>query len=259
MPRPSVSRVVFVAVLVGLAVSPTVRAEVTATDDAIIVFNSRVFPKVLPRDGTAPVGISIEGRVKPKRNRDPAPLRLIELEIHKAAKLFRARIPQCSIAKIYPASTKRALAACGQSRIGYGRIRAEASFPGRERLNFDGRVLLFNGRLANRRPAILMHVFNEQPPSSYVFPFAIVKRRGEYGTVLTANTAIGRWSRITAFKLVVRKTFRHKGRQRGYFNASCPAPKGFRGGISPVVRARLSFADGTASVIPVFGACRVAS
>lgn len=250
-----------IVALVGIAAATApAQAEVTATDDAIISFDSRIFPKVLPRSGDAPVGITIEGRVRPRKNRAPASLEQIELSIHKAAKLLRAPIPQCPVSRIYPASTERALAACGPSRIGWGRIRAETSLPGRDRLVFDGEVLLFNGRLPDGSAAILMHVFNEQPPSSYVIPFRITRRsRGEYRTVFTAGTRIGRWSRITAFRLVVSKTFRHKGRQRGYFNAGCPAPKGFRGGISPIVKARLSFRKAPSTTISVFGSCRVAS
>lgn len=258
MGRILVLTAVLGAALLSMTLTESAEAEVTATDDAIISFNSSVFPKSLPRHGTAPVGIRIEGRVRPRKNRKPAALTRIELGIHKAAKLLRSPLPQCAVSKIYPASTKRALAACGDARIGYGRIRAETNFPG-DRVVFDGRVLLFNGRLPSGRPAILMHIFNAVPPSSYVFPFMIMQRRGEYRTVLSASMDVGRWSRITAFKLVVKRTFRENGRQRGYFNAGCPAPEGLQGGISPVVRARLIFADATNSVIPVFGSCRVSS
>lgn len=244
--------------LLGLFASVGSRAEVTATHDTFIVFNSKVSPNVLPRSGSAPVAIRIEGHVKARGKREPAPLAKIELAIHRAATLSRQGLPVCDVASIDPASSAEALAACGDARVGYGRIRAESRFPGQPHLPFNGRALLFNGRLEDGSPAILIHVFNAKPPSSFVFPFAISRQTGRYGTVLTAEVRLGRWSRITDFRLILNRTFRHAGRPRSYLNASCPAPAGFSIGISPFVRATLGFGDGTASEIAIVSSCRVA-
>jgi hypothetical protein len=240
------------------AASVGTRADVTATHDTFIIFNSKIFPRALPRSGSVPVAIRIEGRVKARKGREPAPLTKIELAIHRAASLFRHGLPVCDISSIDPSSSAEARAACSGSQIGYGRIKAESKFPGQPHFFFDGRAAVFNGRLQDGRPAILIHVFNAKPPSSFVFPFAISRRQGLFGTLLTADVRISRWSRITDFKLVLNRTFRYKGRPRSFLSASCPAPKGFTVGVSPFVRATLSFGDGTKSEIAVVSSCRVA-
>lgn len=241
-----------------LAVSVGTRADVTATHDAFITFDSKIFPRILPRFRSIPVTIRIDGHVKARSGREPAPLTKIELAINRAASLFRRGLPICDISSIDPSSSAEALAACSGSQIGYGRIKAESKFPGQPHFFFNGRAALFNGRLQDGRPAILIHVFNAKPPSSFIFPFVISKRHGLYGTVLTADARISRWSRITEFKLVLNRTYRYRGRRRSYLSASCPAPKGFSVGISPFVQATLRFGDGTKSEIAMVSSCRVA-
>lgn len=244
-------------ILVGLLTAAITRAEVTATHNAIITFNSKIFPRTLPRNGRAPVRIQIEGHIRARKRREPPALTTLELAIHRAADLFHRGLPVCDASLIDPASTTRALKVCPGSQIGYGRIRAQSTFPGTRHFYFNGRVILFNGRLENGQPAILLHVFNPTPPSSVVFPFTISHRKGRYGTVLTAHVRLGHWSRITDFKLVLNRTYRYHGKRRGYLNAGCPAPKGFSIGISPFVLATLSFADKTQSKIAVVSSCRV--
>jgi hypothetical protein len=232
-------------------------AEVTATHDAIIRFDSAIFPRVLPRGRTAPVGIRMEGHVKARNKREPAALTTIELAIQHAADLSRQGLPTCEISRIDPASSAQALQACPGSHIGYGRIRAKSKLPGAGYLHFNGRVTIFNGRLENGRPAILLHVFEPRLHSSFVFPLTITHRSGRYGTVLTAHVKVNRWSSITDFELVLNRTYRAHGERRSFLNASCPVPQGLSVGISAFVVATLRFADGTKTRIPVVGSCRV--
>lgn len=245
-------------VLVLLAAAGT-EAEVTATHDTVITFDSEIFPHVLPRHRAAPVGIRLEAHVKARKKREPAALTSIELGIHRAANLSRRGLPVCDANRIDPASTAMALARCRGARIGYGRIRAQSDFPGTRRFHFSGRVTIFNGRLENGRPAILLHVFSRSPRSSFVFPLRISHSKGRYQTRLTTHVRIGRWSRITDFKLVLSRTYGRGGRRRSYLSASCPAPAQFSIGISPFVVATLGFADRSESRIAVVGSCKVGS
>jgi hypothetical protein len=242
---------------VALLAAAVSRAEVAVTHSTLIKFDSHVFPRVLPRHGSAPIGIRIEGHLKSRRKGEPAPLTKLELAINRAGHVSQRGLPVCDLAAIDPASTAQALAACGGARIGYGRIRALASFPGTRRFYFNGRATIFNGRLEDGRPAILLHVFNRTPPASFVFPFRVSHRRGRYGTVLATHVKIGQWSRVTDFKLVLKRTYRYRGEAKSYLTAGCPAPKGLAIGISPFVVATLGFADGTHKDIPVVSSCRV--
>lgn len=243
----------------ALAASAATNAEVTATQDAIITFDSKISPRVLPRSSSVPVAVRIEGHVRARKRREPAPLTRLQFAITQAATVFKRGLPACDIASIDPSSSTGALEACAPSQVGHGRIRAESHVPGQRRFFFDGRVLLFNGRLESGRAAILVHAFNSRPPSSFVFPFTISSHRGLYGTVLAANVHIGRWSRITDFELVLDRTFRYAGVRRGFLNASCPAPKGFTAGVSAIAQATLGFGDGSESEISVLSSCKVAT
>jgi hypothetical protein len=243
------------ALLLGAAAT---RAEVSATHNTLITFDTEVFPRALPRHAEAPIGIRIDGHLKARKAVEPSALTAMELGIQRAGHLTHRGLPVCDVALIDPASTSQALQACPGARVGYGRIRAQASFPGTEHFYFNGRVVLFNGRLENGRPALLLHVFNPTPPASFVFPLTISHRPGRYGTVLSAHVRIGQWSHITDFQLVLRRTYLYRGERRSYLSASCPAPVGFTVGISPFVQATLSFADGTRTKLPVLSSCKVA-
>lgn len=247
------------ALVLVLALATGVRAEVTATHDTVISFDSKISPNVLPRNGTVPVRIVLEGHIKARhRLGEPAALTKIELAINRAADLKDQGLPVCDIASIDPATSAQALAACGPARLGQGEIRAQSVFPGAPHHYFDGHVLIFNGRLEDGRPAILLHVFNVNPPSSIVFPLTVSHRPGTYGTVLTAGLRLGHWSRITDFRLVLDRTYRWHGQEHSFLSAGCPAPRGFTIGIAPFVLATLNFSDQTKKSIPVVSSCRVA-
>jgi len=243
------------SILVGRATSS--EAEVVATPSATIFFDSKIVPRTLPRSKEAPVAIQIEGRVRPRKNLKAPAMTEIQLAVHRAAKFSSQGLPQCNEADIEPASSKEALEACGKALVGHGLIRARTSFPGHAHFLFNGHALLFNGRLPDGRRAILIHVFNPQPPASFVFPFVLSRHRGTYGTLLTAHLHLGRWSRITGFKLVLKRSFTEGGRRRSFLNASCPAPSGFQLGIAPFVRATLRFENGTKAEATVVSTCHV--
>lgn len=235
------------------------KAEVTISHDTVIRFNSRVFPKALPRSGSAPVGIHIEGHLKPRKKKEPAPLTRLELAIEKAGKLDTRGLPLCDVSELDPATSARAMELCGDARIGHGRVKARSTFPGQPQLALDAQVLAFNGRLKGGGRAVILHAFNAVPPVSYVFPLRVTQRRGRYGTALTANVKLNRWSRITDFNLTLFRTYRYRGERKSFLSAGCPAPRGFSVGISKFVQATLSFGDGRQSRISVVGSCKVAS
>jgi hypothetical protein len=249
------------ALLVALTVvgaGTFAEAEVTATHDAVISFDSAISPRVLPRSSLVPVAVRVSGKVKRRKGRsEPASLSTLDFAITRSAVIHSHGLPVCTVAEIDPARPGQALEVCGRARIGYGRILARSVVPGQPHFLFNGRVLLFNGRLKGR-PAILVYAFNRYPPSSFVFPFTITKQRGRYGTVMRATVNVGRWSRIVSFKLVLKRTFQDGGRRWGYLNASCPAPPGLNVGVAPIARARLGFGDGTLRDLTVLSACRVA-
>lgn len=242
-----------------LSTGSFIRAEVTATHDTIINFDSRLFPRELPRSSMAPVGIVIEGNLQARGKQEPPPLTRLQIAINKSGQLSYQDLPVCRISHLEPATSAEAMSACKKSKIGYGDIKVQSTFPEQGHFFIDGRVTIFNGRYKNGSPAILLHVFSVEPSSSFIFPLAISRQAGRYGTTLTANVQLNRWSRIVDFKLILHRVFRFRGEEKSFLSASCPAPQGFSIGIAPFVQATLGFGDGTESRTTVVGSCKVAS
>jgi hypothetical protein len=253
---PAIVLALLAAIALAALLASSGRGEVTATHDATIKFDSSIFPRVLPRDGRAPVGIRIDGHVVAHKGHQVA-LTTLELAIHRAADISPRGLPVCDLASIEPSSTAQALAACPGARIGHGHVRALLQFPEAEDIHFVGQVVVFNGRLEDGRKAILLHVFNPLLRTSFVFPLTITHQPGRFHTVLKAHVRLDRWSSITDFDIVLDRSYRYHGHARSFLNAGCPAPKGFTVGISPFVVATLGFADGSKAKIPVVGSCKV--
>jgi hypothetical protein len=234
--------------LTVLLLSPAAtRAETVRQGDLIVSFGGSISPRALPRNGTAPVGVEVSGRVRTGAGGPPPSLRRIALEVNRAGVLDRRGLPVCRLGRILPTSTAGALAACRPARVGGGRVRGAIVLPEQRPTPFSGTVVAFNGRLANGHPAILAHLYTTVPaPITFVLSFAIEPGRGEYGTRLVAVVPrdTRRSAHITSFTLRLRRTFEAAGVQRSYLSAGCPAPAGFPGATFPLVRASYSFVGG---------------
>jgi hypothetical protein len=254
-------RLTALATAVGLlACASLAQATVVQEGNVRITVLSQVLPYKLPRHGTAPIAVFVSGHLAEPHGGIPSQLQEMSVEVNRHGLLQSEGLPTCRLAKIQPASTQRALSACGDALIGSGQFWAHIVLPDQGAYPTHGRLLIFNGKRKGA-PVIFTHIFTANPFfSSFVIPFSIQKKaKGPYGTKLTASLpqALGDWGYVDRIKLTLRRKYRYRGRELSYFNAGCPAPEGSKRTVFPLALASFAFADGTDVSAKVEKACGV--
>jgi len=233
------------AVLVGGAALAT--AEVAQEGKLRLTVNGGLSPRVLPREGAAPVAVSVSSQVSTTDESPPPQLKALQIEFNRIGQIDSSGLPICQVSDIQPASTSRALAACRSSLIGQGRFSADIHLSGQEPYATQGRLLVFNG-LEHGHPVLLGQIYTARPfANSFVIVFKVGQApRGRYGTVLTASLpkALGSWGNVTGIEMRLFRRYRHDGRSQSYLSAGCPAPKGVGRVSFPLARTSFSFAGG---------------
>jgi hypothetical protein len=248
--RRAFLRLVALAVAGGLlvALAGPATAEVAQKNGLIVSFGGSISPRVLPRTGTTPVAITIEGGVRTADGELPPSLQRISLEINRDGVLDRRGLPTCRIGQLQPSSSGEALANCGAARVGGGLVTGQIVLPDQLPFGFHGRVIAFNGRSADGSPAILAHLYAKVPIAlTFVLVLRVERTHGTYGTRLVAVVP-GRDRRIlhiTSFRLHLGRDFEANGQQQSYLSASCPAPAGFTSASFPLARTSYGFVGGT--------------
>ena len=208
-------------------------------------FDGKLTPHVLPRHGTAPVGILVDARISATGGEDPPQLRRITIAINRNGHFNSAGLPVCRVDQIQPSTTDGALDACRGSLVGEGSFSANVKLPQQSPFPSAGKVLAFNGRV-NGKPAILAHIYGTEPaPTSTVLPFLLRKSHGTYGTTLEASLpqATGSWGYVTGLRMNLRRRFSYRGHSRSFLSAGCPAPAGFPSAAFPLAKTSFAFAE----------------
>jgi len=246
--------------LVVAAVASTATAAVVQSGDLRLTVLGQVLPFRLPRDHAAPVAVFISGHVGTVGRALPPQLQKMVVRVNRNGRLRPQGIPTCRIKQIQPGTTGRALANCGDALIGSGRFWASVVLPEQRPYRTRGRLLIFNGRQRGA-PVLFAHIYTSQPfNTSFVITFRIQRvREGLYGTKLTADfpQALGSWGFVDRIKLTLRRKFKDHGRQRSYFNASCPAPPGARLTSFQLAKASFYFAEMKPVTLDIVKTCGV--
>jgi hypothetical protein len=238
--------VLLATVLAGTTLTGLTSAEVVQKGGIRVAFEGKLSPRTLPRQGNAPVRVSVGAKISAIADQPPPQLRRISIAINRDGHFDPAGLPVCPLRKIQPSTTADALAACGDSLVGEGHFAANVIFNQQAPYPAAGKIYAFNSSL-HGRPAILAHVYGTQPvPPSFTLPFELRPAEGTYGTVLVASLpeATGNSSYITILSLTLGRSFAH-GKRRSYLSAGCPAPKGFPGASFPFAHASFTFATET--------------
>ncbi len=209
-----------------------------------VSFDGKLAPHVLPRHGTAPVGIVVDAKIGATGGQDPPQLRRITIAINRNGHFNSKGLPVCRVEQIQPSTTDGALAACRRSLVGEGQFSANVKLPEQSPFPSAGKVLAFNGTV-NGRPAILAHIYGTKPaPTSTVLPFVLRKGHGTYGTTLEASLpqATGSWGYVTGLRMNLRRRFTYRGHSRSFLSAGCPAPAGFPSAAFPLAKTGFAFA-----------------
>lgn len=233
--------------LAALGAAALAQAEIAQRGGVQVKVSGALSPHRLPREGLAPVAVSVAGRIT-SVGQEPLPqLRELRIEINRHGRLDQHGLPTCEEDQIQPASTGRALAACRRSLVGQGHFWANIVLAGQAPYPTRGRLLVFNG-LSKGKSVLLGQIYAPRPfATSFVIPFEMQRlRHGPYGTALTAflPEALGSWGYVTAIELTLSRRYTYRGRRHSYVSAGCPAPKGFGKASFPLTRTSFSFAGG---------------
>ncbi|MBS1863664.1 MAG: hypothetical protein JSS68_18365 [Actinobacteria bacterium] len=237
------------------------RAETVRQGGLQVSFGGSVAPQLLPRSGSTPVSVAIRGSVGALAGGPPPSLRRIVVEVNRIGVLDRRGLPVCPVGRLRAASTADALAACGRALVGAGHVGGVIVLPEQAPSEFGGRVVAFNGRLADGRPAILAQLYTTRPaPLAFVLAFAIGPAHGAYGTRLVAivPAKTRRTAHITSFSLRLHRLFDVDGERHSYLSAGCPAPAGFTSATFPLLRASYGFVGEATVSDTLVRTCRVA-
>ena len=219
-----------------------------------------ISPKRLPREGTAPVSVSVAGEISTTDHSPPPELRKLEIDLNRHGGLETKGLPLCHIEQIHPASTQRALQACKASLVGTGSFSVDVVLAGQEPYPTTGRLLLFNGVFKGHH-ALLGQIYSAHPfATSFVIPFQIQeKRKGRYGLALTAKLpeALISWGRVTGLSMNLQRRYSWGGKRRSFAEAGCPAPKGFGAALFTLARTTFSFAGHRRITQTLTGHCGV--
>jgi len=238
-------RGVFVAALIGSAVllSPLASAETKEEHGVRVSVDGRLRPKKLPRHGSAPVSVSVSGRIGSKASAPPPQLEKLTIAINRHGHLTSRGLPRCRLGHIDPSTTRDALIACRDALVGEGSFSANVRLPEQSPFPSNGKVLAFNGKLRGR-PAIFAHIYGTDPvPTSYVLPFLVKSSRGTFGTILETSLpqVTGEWGYVTGISIELDRRFTVGGKQRSFVSAGCPAPDGFNLATFPLLRTSFGF------------------
>jgi hypothetical protein len=222
-------------------------SSVTQKGNLRVSVSGKLAPKRLPRKGTAPISVSVGGRISTTDASLPPQLKTLRIELNRNGHLDYAGLPRCDYDRIQPGSSSRALSSCRSSLVGRGSFTADIALAGQEPYPTRGRLLVFNGA-QHGKPVLFGHIYSPHPfATSFVIVFAIQRLGGgTYGTALDASLPSGMdaWGRLTSLEMTLTRRYSVRGRAHDFISAGCPAPQGFPSVVFPFARTSFSFEDG---------------
>ena len=235
-------------------------SEVTQKGSLRVNLDGKLSPSKLPREGTAPIAVSVGWKVSSTDGSALPKLKRLRIEINRHGHFDSTGLPTCPYDRIQPASSSRALANCRSGLVGQGSFNAEIALKGQEPYATKGRLLVFNGK-SGGKPVLFGQIYSPYPfATSFVIVFEVQKiGKGTYGTALSATLpkALSSWGNLTGIEMRLSRRYSVRGKRRSYISAGCPAPKGFAQVSFPLARASMGFGDGRTLTSTLTRSCRV--
>jgi hypothetical protein len=246
---------VLAVVWAGLA-----HAETRKIGNLLFKVSAEISPKKLPREGRAPVAVSIDWSIATTDGTQPPTLKTLKIEINRYGILDPTGLPICPYHKIQPASTSRALKNCRSSLVGKGSFSALVGLEGQESYVAKGKMVVFNSRKGGK-PVLFGQIYSGYPfANSFVIVFRVDKRKkGPFGTSLTATlpASLRDWGNLTEIKMRLSRKFGYRGKARSFLSAGCPTPKGFTAAVFRLARTSFAFSGGPKVSSTLTDNCRV--
>jgi hypothetical protein len=233
-------------------------AERAQQGNLIVTLDGGITPKKLPRHKPAPVEVHLLGGVRTSDGSPIPRVNWIKLELAWRGKLETHGLPVCPQTRLRSTDRRQAMAACGGSFVGTGTLYAEIFVPNQKPFGVHAKLLAFNGKTKDKRPAVLIHAYTPDPPVSFIIPFTVRRNNGNFRTILvtTIRRSVGPWPHVANFQINVARNFSHNGRKQSYLSASCPVPPNFTAGFLSFARATYTFAGGKQLTTESVRSCR---
>jgi hypothetical protein len=252
--------VIPIALIAIGALAVLAQAETTQKGNLRLTVSGRLAPKKLPREGVAPISVSVGGQIATTDQTLPPTLKKLRVELNRHGRLDYKGLPTCNYGRIQPGSSSHALAGCRSSLVGEGTFSADITLSGQEPYPTQGKLLVFNSTIGGK-PVLYGHIYAPHPfATSFVIIFKVSQlKKGTYGIVLDAPLpkAMKSWGRLTGLSMTLDRRFNYKGQSHSYISSGCPAPKGFSAASFPIARTSFAFAGGTELSSVLLGDCRV--
>lgn len=188
-----------------------------------ITFGGGIHQGTLPKHRFTPFKHTIFGKIKTTDGTHPSALREAVIDVDKDVKINTKGYPACRASQLEARDTKSAMRVCGKTIIGKGKATAEVDFPEQAPLKVFSPLLVFNGGGNARRTKLLVHTFLTVPvPAAIVTTVGIQKRGTGVHAIAKVPVIAGGSGSALDFKFTLGKTFPHKRRKVGYFEARCP-------------------------------------
>jgi hypothetical protein len=257
-----VATVAIAALAAAAALALPARAELNQAGDLIVAFDGTLRPSALPRHSFAPIAVRVAGDIRSASGEETAlpQLRTISVAINRQGRLYDRGLPTCEPSSIQPATEAEARAECGDAIVGAGHVTVQARIPTQPPGSVRAKLLAFNGPRRAGHKLILAQVYAKAPPGAFVLPFALRRRAGLFGTVMstTLPTSAQGWAYLTHFDITLHRTYAYKGKRRSFVSAACSAPDGFPAALFPFAKATYGFDDGRSLTTTVARSCKVA-
>ena len=248
------------ALVAILAIAVLAQAQTTQQGNLRVTVSGKLAPKKLPREGVAPISVSVGGQIATTDESLPPTLKTLKVELNRHGRLDYKGLPTCNYARIQPGSSAHALAGCRSSLVGEGTFNADITLSGQEPYPTQGKLLVFNS-VKGGKPVLYGHIYSPHPfATSFVIIFKVSQlKKGTYGIVLNAPLpkAMKSWGRLTGLEMTLDRRFNYKGRSHSYISSGCPAPKGFSATPFPLARTSFAFAGGAQLSSVLTGECKV--
>lgn len=250
----------FVTLITICALAASSQAEISQQGNLRVTVSGKMAPKRLPRQGAAPISVSVGGEITTTDQSPPPQLRAMQIELNRHGHLDYRGLPSCEYGRIQPGSSSHALASCRSALVGKGSFSAEITLAGQETYSSEGKLLVFNS-IRGGKPVLYGHIYSPRPfATSFVIVFKVTRlRKGTYGILLNAPlpAAMKAWGRLTAINMTLSRRFNYKGKSHSYISSGCPAPEGFPGAVFPLARTSFAFAGGIELSSVLSGNCKV--
>lgn len=254
------ARLTLALALLPIVAVSSARGETEVIGNLVMSVSAELSPSKLPREGRAPVAVSIAWKVATADGTEPPSLKKLKLEINRNGILDPTGLPVCPYGKIQPASTSRALKECRSSLVGKGSFAALVGLEGQESYLASGKMVVFNSERAGK-PVLYGQIYSSYPfAHSFVIVFKVDKHRhGAYGTALTATLPanLRAWGNLTEIKMRLSRKYGYNGERRSFLTAACPTPKGVPTASFRLARTSFAFVDGTTVSSTLTDDCRV--